>query len=116
MQYLSSSNTYSDIEGEKTPQPFLVISKLKILQVTVSHTTLYSRKHYEEHTTKHCPVLERILDAQAEKSGTYNVSHNLVIQNAQQHKLLETRTFESYPRNPAAFLSPNNTSSNPSKS
>lgn len=44
MQYLSSSNMYSDIEGEKTPQPFLVISKLKILQVTVSHTTLYSRK------------------------------------------------------------------------
>lgn len=35
---------YSDIEGEKNPQPFLVISKLKILQVTVSHTALYSRK------------------------------------------------------------------------
>lgn len=108
MPYLTSSNTYSDIEGKKnkttTPQAFLVISKLRTLQVTVSHTAVYSRNYYEEHSTKHCPVLERILDAQAEESGSYNVSHNLLTQNAQQHKLLETWTSESHPRNPAAFL------------
>lgn len=109
----------SDINGEKskrtTPQPFLVISKLQTVQA-MSVTQLSTPENkYEEHS-KHCPVLERILDAQAEKSGSYNDSHNLLIQNAQQHKLLETWTFESYPRNPAALLLLNNTSRNPSKS
>lgn len=99
---------YSDTEGEKKPKqqphnPFLSSQNWKHFN-SLSVTQLSTpENNYEKPNSKHCPVLERILDAQAEKSGSHNVAHNLLIQNAQQHKLLETWTSEIYPRNPAAF-------------
>jgi len=55
--------------------------------------------NHEEHTTEHSSVLERILYAHAE-SSIHNVSHNLLTQNAYQHRFLETCAFESYSRKP----------------
>lgn len=98
---------YSDTEGGKkttTHKPFLSSQNWKHFKSLSVMQLSTPENYYKEHSSKHGPVLERILDAQAEKSGSYNVSHNLLTQKAQQLKVLETWTFESYPRNPAAFL------------